>query len=65
MFFVNPPLSETDIQLLCNRIENEESAENVSFVKETDFFFYFEGNLNGKRVEFSVDRTNGFIVTDE
>lgn len=65
MFFVNPPLSETDIQLLSNRIESEESAENVRFVNETEFFIHFEGNVNGERIKFSIDRSNGFIVTNE
>lgn len=64
IFFEYEALTESQIQKYCKHIEIEESAENVTFINETDAFLHFEGSISGQPVKFNFDRMTKVTVID-
>ncbi|MBZ9688490.1 hypothetical protein G9F72_019355 [Clostridium estertheticum] len=65
MFSQERELTELEIVAMCAKIERVEGASNVSFLKNNNAFYVFQGIVSNKPVMFNLDKKTGFILTEE
>lgn len=56
--------TEEEIERLIKYISNNNDAENVTFIEQTNFHAIFKGTRDSQRILFSFDKKDGFVIED-